>query len=284
LTIRKKINPTHSALIVFSDLDGTLLDHDTYRFEAALPALSLIKEKSIPLILCSSKTRTEMEWYRQKLALTDPFIVENGAAIFIPGGRLNLKDQPVREANGFQIVEWGIPYDRLVGSLRQIREETGLNLIGFSEMSLEEVRRYTGMGKAQAVRARKRDYSEPFIVVDQEAPLELLEQSVKRQGLNLARGGRFFHLMGDNDKGRAVRFLSALYQKENPNLVAIGLGDSPNDLPLLENVDIPILVKKPSGRHEIWRGEKVVYYTVGIGPAGWNEALLTLLKKEEWHE
>jgi mannosyl-3-phosphoglycerate phosphatase len=273
-----------SAVIVYSDLDGTLLDHDTYGFEAARPALALLRKNHIPLVLCSSKTRTEMERVWQSLAIIDPFIVENGAAVFIPPGRLDLEEENFREADGFQIVEWGLPYDHLVGYLREIREETGLNLIGFSEMSVSDLKRYAGLDPAQAEQAKKRDYSEPFIVLDQEAPLYLLGPSAKRRRLNLVQGGRFYHLLGDNDKGRAVGWLTARYRKENPNLVSIGLGDSANDLPLLENVDIPVLVKKPSGRHEVWRTEKEVFYTEGIGPEGWNEALLTLLPKEEWDE
>jgi mannosyl-3-phosphoglycerate phosphatase len=267
------------AVVVFSDLDGTLLDHDTYGFEAARPALDLLRGKNIPLILCSSKTRAEMEGYQKLMGIAGPFIVENGAAVYIPQGRLDLEGQNFREADGFQIFEWGRPYAYLVEALREIREETGLNLISFSEMSVADIGHYAGLDPAQAEQAKKRDYSEPFVLVDRGAPLQVLEQAVQRRRLTLVRGGRFYHLVGDNDKGRAVRWLTARYRKKNPNLVSIGLGDSPNDLPLLENVDIPVLVKKPGGRHEAWRTEKEVYYTRGIGPQGWNEALLTLLPK-----
>ena len=94
-----------AAVIVFSDLDGTLLEHDTYGFEAARPALDLLWGKNIPLILCSSKTRTEMEGYQKRLGIAGPFIVENGAGVYIPQGRLDLEGQNFREADGFQIVE-----------------------------------------------------------------------------------------------------------------------------------------------------------------------------------
>jgi mannosyl-3-phosphoglycerate phosphatase len=284
IRFRTLLDRRNAAPVVFSDLDGTLLDHDTYSFAAARPALALLRKNNIPLVLCSSKTRTELERVWQSLEITDPFIVENGAAVFIPPGRLDLAEQHFREAEGFQIVEWGLPYDRLVGALREIREETGLNLIGFSEMSVADLGRYAGLDPAQSEQAKKRDYSEPFILVGQGAALDLLDRSVKRRRLHLVKGGRFHHLTGENDKGQAVRWLAARYRKKNPNLVTIGLGDSPNDLPLLENVDIPVLVKKPSGRHEVWRTEKEVLYTEGLGPEGWNEALLILFKREGRHE
>jgi mannosyl-3-phosphoglycerate phosphatase len=273
-----------NTVAIFTDLDGTLLDHYTYGFEPARPALDLVRKKNIPLILCSSKTRAEMEWYRQKLGVYGPFIVENGAAIYIPQGSLKIEGVLFREAHGYQIVEFGLPYEQLVRSLQELREETGLKLIGFFEMTVEEVERATGLSRDLAELAKQRDYSEPFFWVEEGAPLILLERAVRRRRLNLVKGGRFFHLMGDNDKGRAVRYLTTLYGQETPELVTLGLGDSQNDIPLLENVDLPVLVKKPSGGHEVWRGEKEVFYTQGIGPEGWNEAILTLLNKEERHE
>jgi mannosyl-3-phosphoglycerate phosphatase len=273
-----------NTVAVFTDLDGTLLDHHTYGFDPARPALDLIKGKKIPLILCSSKTRAEMEWFRQKLKVSGPFIVENGAAIFIPFESLKVDGALFREAHGYQIVEFGLPYEQLIRSLRDIREETGLKLIGFSDMTVEEVERATGLGRGLAEKAKQRDYSEPFLLADESLPSYMLERAVRRRQLNLVKGGRFFHLMGDNGKGRAVRYLTRLYEHEIPDLVTIGLGDSQNDISLLENVDIPVLVKKPSGGHEVWRGEKGVFFTDGIGPEGWNEAILTLLNKEERHE
>ena len=65
--------------IIFSDLDGTLLDHKTYTFDPALEALSIIKSRQIPLILSSSKTRAEIERIQSHLTLKDPFIFENGS-------------------------------------------------------------------------------------------------------------------------------------------------------------------------------------------------------------
>jgi len=68
--------------IIFSDLDGTLLDHKTYTFDPALEALSIIKSRQIPLILSSSKTRAEIERIQSHLTLKDPFIFENGSGVF----------------------------------------------------------------------------------------------------------------------------------------------------------------------------------------------------------
>ncbi len=69
--------------VIFSDLDGTLLDAVRYSFNDALPALSLIQAHGVPLVLCSSKTRAEIEACRQRMHNFHPFITENGGGIFI---------------------------------------------------------------------------------------------------------------------------------------------------------------------------------------------------------
>ncbi|SFM62102.1 HAD hydrolase family protein [Methanolobus profundi] len=60
--------------IVFTDQDGTLVDHDTDSYEAALPAIGMLKEKGIPLVFCTSKTKAEIEVYVDELDTGHPFI------------------------------------------------------------------------------------------------------------------------------------------------------------------------------------------------------------------
>jgi mannosyl-3-phosphoglycerate phosphatase len=273
-----------SSVGVFSDLDGTLLDHDTYGYEPARPALDLIRCKKIPLILCSSKTRAEMAGIRGQLGLEDPFITENGGAIYIPYKTLLIKDIPFRGEGEFQVIELGLPYEQLVTNLQEIREETGLPLLGFSDLSVDQVGERSGLERSAATLAKKREYSEPFLLEAGIPSLELLERAVRHRKLHMVLGGRFYHLMGGNDKGKAVRLLTTLYREKNPDWTTIGLGDSPNDFPLLENVDFPVLVRKKDGTHAPWKGQNDIFWTRGAGPEGWNEAILNLFNKEELHE
>ena len=73
-------------LLVVSDLDGTLLDHTTYAFDAARAALERLRDARVPLVLCTSKTRAEVEPIRAALRNAHPFIVENGGGVFVPLG------------------------------------------------------------------------------------------------------------------------------------------------------------------------------------------------------
>ncbi len=71
-------------LLLFSDLDGTLLDHDSYDWSPAKPALERLAAADIPVVLNSSKTAGEIQAVREQLGNTAPFIVENGAAVIVP--------------------------------------------------------------------------------------------------------------------------------------------------------------------------------------------------------
>ena len=267
--------------LIFTDLDGTLLDHETYDYHDAQEVLLCIKKKNIPLIFCSSKTRREMEVFRREFENNDPFIVENGGAIFSPRGLLDLTEESHIEIGGYDVIELGTPYEKLIHSFRAIRAETGLNLLGFSEMSLEQAARSTGLSLGKAALAKEREYSEPFLIMEEETRISHfhLEQSVQKRDLRMTRGGRFYHLTGPNDKGRAVSLLKRWFQKKIGPLVSVGLGDSPNDFPMLENVEVPVLIKKKTDHLEPWTGSSPVYRPHEIGPRGWNAFMLQLLKE-----
>ena len=78
--------PPGIPLLVFTDLDGTLLDHDDYGFAAAQPALSQLRALHIPLIPVTSKTLAEMRLLGRQLGIQHPLIVENGSVICLPEG------------------------------------------------------------------------------------------------------------------------------------------------------------------------------------------------------
>ncbi|MDO8862561.1 HAD hydrolase family protein [Haliea sp. E1-2-M8] len=99
-------------LLVFSDLDGSLLDHRDYSFRAALPGLEALREREIPLIFCSSKTRAEIEPLRARLDNRDPFIVENGAAVFIPRGSFGQTPPDCRREDDGWVREFAPPRQR----------------------------------------------------------------------------------------------------------------------------------------------------------------------------
>lgn len=265
-----------SKTIVITDLDGTLLD-DAYSFEAARPALDLLRGKKVPVVLCSSKTRPEIELYRERLGLADPFIVENGGAVFIPDGYFDFATEG-EAADGYQTVVLGKRYSDIRGAFLKIIRDTGIAARGFGDMSVEEVAKLAGLLLQEALLAKQREFDEPFVFVEKEAGIQRFLKAITDEGFKWTRGA-FYHLLGDNDKGRAARLLKGYYEKEYGRVSVIALGDNLNDLPLLEEADFPVLVRKKDGSYESGVDLPGLMRPEGIGPEGWKEAIFVLSSK-----
>jgi mannosyl-3-phosphoglycerate phosphatase len=268
-------------LVIFTDLDGTLLDHENYSWQGAQPALARVKASGTPWVLCTSKTRAELEPLRDALDHRHPFIVENGGAILIPHGYFTVPLPPHVTINRYQIIQLGAPYPLLRRTLDEIKDASGVPIRGYGDLTVQEVAALTGLPLEAATRAKAREYDEPFIIgvegegteADRRRVLSLIEA----KGFRWTRGGRFHHLMGRHDKGNAVSILTDVYRTQYGSIITVGLGDSYNDLPMLGAVDRPILVKRPDGRYDPDVALPGLEFADGIGPAGWNAAITALL-------
>ena len=266
--------------IVFTDLDGTLLD-SSYSFKAALPALKLIKKKKVPLIICTSKTRAEIEEYKRKLKNRDPFISEDGGAIFIPKGYFNFTFPYDKKSGKYFVIELGIPYKKLVSALKKvkqkiIKQKIKAKIISFSDMSALQLSKDAGLSLKEAKFAKQREYDEAFKIKGNKKETKEVLKFIKRAGFNYIFGGRYHHISGKNDKGKAVKILTRLYRKKhrNINIKTIGIGDSENDFSMLGAVEMPYLVQKPDKSYASKKFGKVE----GISSVGWNKLVLKLVK------
>ena len=261
--------------IIITDLDGTLLHPKTYSFDAARPALTLIKERRIPLILCSSKTRGEIELYRKWLGNRHPFISENGGGIFIPKGyfKFTIKGE-IRD--NYIIINLGKQHEDIRKIFIDIREKLRIKVKGFGDMAVKEAADLAGLSIIEADLAKKRDFDEPFVFEEGELRVGEFLYAIEESGLNWTQG-RFFHILGDNDKGKAVKILKGLYEKAYGKIKTIGLGDGLNDLPLLQEVDYPVLVQNEDGNYETRIDLPNIIKTDGVGPEGWANAVMGLI-------
>lgn len=253
--------------LIFTDLDGTLLDHHTYSFEPARPAIERLRRLEIPWLFVTSKTRAETEFWRRLLGNDHPFIVENGAAAIIPPGYFG-RAAPEK-------LEWGRPYADLVAALDEAAREARCPVRGFHDMSVEAVAAACHLPPEQAALAKQREYDEPFELLDPSREAALLE-ALGRRGVRVSRGGRFYHASGPADKAQAVLALRRLYEERAGPLTTIGLGDAMNDLAFLRVVDIAVVVRSAQAPRLMAElaGARL---TAQAGPEGWNAAVLELL-------
>jgi mannosyl-3-phosphoglycerate phosphatase len=268
-------------LVVFTDLDGTLLDHSSYSWRAAEPALAELDRRKIPLVFVTSKTRAEVERLRRKLGNQHPFVTENGGGIFLPPEYFPVRIPQATKVARYHCIALARPYAEIVEALAEIAAEAGAEVVGFHQMSAREIAQNTGLSVEEAELARQRDFDEPFFFAAGPAAEQRFLELARERGLEVARGGRFWHLFAGSDKGRAVKELMKLYRHRAPvRLRAVALGDSANDLPMLAAADYPILVQKPGGKYDDAVLEKLprVHRAPAPGPDGWNAAVLALLE------
>jgi mannosyl-3-phosphoglycerate phosphatase len=218
----------NSELWVVSDVDGTLMDH-SYDLTPAKETIKILQKISIPVILCTSKTASEVKVIRKELNLTDPYIVENGAAIY---------GESLEKVNGKIIL--GEKYETLEEILNFISKEIDYKLIPLNNLSDEEATDLTGLKGNSLTLMRDRHWSMPFL-----NPPSYFEDRInmccKKFKVDIFKGNRMSHLLSINsNKGKAINALKKY--SNNQNIKIIGLGDSPNDLPLLLNSDIRVVI------------------------------------------
>lgn len=269
--------------LVVTDLDGTLLDEDTYDLAPARPGLDALRERRLSLVLCSSKTRAEMEPLAQELGLDAPLIVENGGAIVLRARMLPFLPPGGRRDGDRLVVPLGTARSALVAALDEVAEEAGVAVRSFAVMTPGEVAERTGLGREAAARALKREWDEPFVVDPEggDGTTARLEEAARRRGLRVTRGGRFHHLTGTSDKGLAVRMVLQLLPHDSHGRT-VGLGDAANDLPMLEAVDRPIVMPRRDGTVDAALAAALpgAERAPEPGPAGWSAAILGILGGE----
>lgn len=267
--------------LIITDLDATLLDHETYSWQAAAGALATIRERGYPLVLNSSKTRAEMEELRGQLGNDHPFVVENGAAIYVPAGYFG--DASAEREGAYEVRRFGAARETILREVRRLRQERGLALEGFSDWTVEQISEQTGLPYAAARRAGDRCCSEPTIFSGDLASLEWFQSELERVGLRTLQGGRFLHVTGSFDKADGVRWLRERFGAQNPDqdVVVIALGDSPNDQGMLDAADVAVIVRSPRSAQLDVSKPRQTLRTTNTGPAGWQEAMCQLLAEFE---
>ena len=78
----KRINMSFDNILLFTDLDGTLLNKKTFEFRAALNLIKNCISKGINIIPNSSKTDLELDEICENLNIPKVYISENGSCIY----------------------------------------------------------------------------------------------------------------------------------------------------------------------------------------------------------
>lgn len=250
-------------VMIATDLDGTLLDHHTYSWAAAKPALELAQQKNIPVIPCTSKTLEETQKLINSIGLKGPIIFENGSGIALADGH---------------IIDLAPKYHFIIEKLDRLKRHYGFKFLGFNSMSIEDIIEQTQLNKEDAENAKNRRYSEPFLWLDDTKKFSDFEKSCGKLNIDIVRGGRFYHALSTGiTKQRAITYLKD--HLNIPQAHTIALGDSNNDIPMLNAADTAVIINNPTRNFPVLTQQQNIHYTSAYGPTGWNTAIISLLNK-----
>ena len=255
--------------IVVTDLDGTLLDHQTYEFTPALSAIKELAQQDIPIILNSSKTRAEILEIRSELNNQEPFVCENGGVLCGIAPESNVLESTPK----LHIQYLGTPRSQFLASLDELKAKLHLNYQGFADAPIDDVVQWTGLTFSDAQKAVDREATEPLLWQDTELALEQFRQELKALELQCVKGGRFHHVMGNFHKASCFAKLKAYYSRHLlAEVQIIALGDSQNDLPMLEQADHAIVIPAKHGL-SLKPNNKSTFFASQAGPYGWQEGI-----------
>ena len=243
--------------IVFTDLDGTLLDHHTYGYGPVLPLLEKLKEIGVPVIANTSKTRSEWLHLAEELENESAFVVENGSAIYLPYG---------------ECVVFGERREEILGYLDGLRGR--FEFESYSDWDVADIAAATGLDMESAKRSSEREFSEPLVWKGNEEDKINFIEEIHTAGFATLQGGRFLHVLGHTDKGRALNWFREHFPDSSP---VIALGDGPNDIAMLQAADIGIVIASPTGREIHFESDNRIIRSTLEGPEGWVETLTPLI-------
>lgn len=233
------MNPPH--VVLFADVDHSFLKAAAEAGSTA--ARNVVRSDALSLVLCSSMTRAELEMCQQELEIRHPFICESGAAVFVPRDYFPFELSSDREVAGYQVIEFGRRHVEVLEMLHRAAARAHVAVVGFTELSVEQVATDCGLSLSQARLSKLREYDEPIRPVD--APShDRFCRALSSAGLTFTCRRGYDHVGAAVDKGKCVGLLTTLYRRAFGSVLTIGIGEATPGAALLHRVKFPFVVAR----------------------------------------
>ncbi len=264
-------------LIVVTDIDASLLEPGLRSVSDERAALDFLAARGVPLVINSSRTRAEIEGLHQTLHMRTPFISEHGSALFIPHRSCPLVPAGARPAVGGDVLELGLPYHEVVETLQRTSRELDIDIVGFSELTIDEVAHELSVPIGEARLAKLREYTELFRIVDERpATRSRLSRALRRRGLRCwPLGGRYL-VTATRSRAESLKALKAMWTAAWGEPVIVGIGDSEDDVPWLQLADVAVFVQDDRAGlpSRVLSKLPTVHITRSPGRGGWSQAIV----------
>lgn len=264
------------AIMLFTDLDGSLLNHFDYSFDAAVPLIRELQEKRIPVIPNTSKTANEIALICTEVGLSDGFICENGAAVYLPKHLFTQPQADFDDCGDYWRKAFVQPRGHWQAILKTVPEHLQTCFKSFAELGVSGIMEATGLPEKNALLSSQRQFNEPLMWLGSDEHKAEFIAFMEQQGATLLQGGRFLHVGGDCDKSTAMQWFANFHQQQSADVTAtltIAVGDSGNDIAMLEAANAAVVVKAPNKPYPEINKTSAVVYTETIAPQGWDEGV-----------
>ena len=221
-------------VLIFTDLDGSLLHRETFKFDNIKEYLRKLISNGIFIIPNTSKTEKEILEFNYQLGSSLPYISENGAAI-----------------NGLDLLNPDLPKELILSREKDDLLNIFKNIVPLklqnkckwlSEMDKTNQSLIFGLKDKKLKMALDRKYTIPLIFKGSKNERNELSKIIKKDGLYLQEGGRVINLTDRTNKAKALRVFVRFYKKYHKNVKTVAVGDNYNDLDMLKTSDFPCLV------------------------------------------
>ena len=258
-------------IIIFTDLDGSLLDKKTFKFDIIEDYFKELISSGIIIILNSSKTESELLDFNKQNNLNLSFISENGSSIHgLNKIHQNLPDKVIisRSKNEIQKI-----YDK------NISLDLKNKIVPILELNIDEQKEIFGLPLDKLSLATKRMYSIPVLFKGTDIDRNNFFKVINDIGLTAQSGGRIINVCDNTNKSKAMFKTLQLLKKElNTEIITIGVGDNENDIEMLRQVDFPCLVKNENFDSSLINIDNLIRSNEP-SPKGWADVIKTTLQK-----
>ncbi len=267
--------------LIFSDLDGTFLHHKTYSFGRLKGYIKKIQFYS-ELIFTSSKTYEEVIKIQTELNINTPFIVENGACIFFPLDyrRHRLKKYKfIKYKNHLGFKLSNLDPEHLTELVKNFRNKYKFSF--YNDLSDKKLVKITNLNSSYAKLSKLRKFTNPIYWEDEKNKIRDFRNDINsvNQNLTVVDGGRFLHILDDYNKGIALKKFLEIINHNISSYITISLGDSENDIPMLELTNFGCIIKSKANKNFVLKNKNIFKSNL-MAPDGWKESMEHILERE----
>ena len=264
--------------IIFTDLDETLLKKNKYYYKTLHNFINKLLRHEFLMILLTSKTYSEVINIIKQIKLKIPFSVENGGAYYIP-----VKD--TKDYKYKRILNPRAVNKKVIKKIlnENVVKKYSHNIEFIEHLSSSKQMHITKLNLNQLENFNSREYTVPILWHGNKKIKKEFERYLLNYNLKITFGGKLNNISGLHNKLDSMNLFISKYKNKlrTKKLITISLGDSQNDIEILNNSNYSGIIKNNSFKISNLSKKNNIFRSFTEAPHGWVEVIKKILIKLE---